>query len=107
MVADRARDADAAWLCECLQPRGDVDAVAVDVVAIGDHVSKIDPDAERNALFLELSGVPVDDCPLHLDRAAHRINHARKFREHAVAGGLDNTTAMLLDFRIDKRGGGP
>ncbi len=50
MVAYRARDADAAGFGQCLQPCRDIDAVAVNVVAVGDDVAEIDPDAERDAL---------------------------------------------------------
>ena len=46
LIADRARDADAAGLGELLQARGDVDAVAEDVVVLDDHVAEIDADAE-------------------------------------------------------------
>ncbi len=85
-----------------LQPRGDVDAVAVDVVPIDDHVAEIDPDAECDALVLGDFGIAVDHRPLNLDGAAHRVDHARKFHQHAVAGGLDDPAVMLLDFRIDE-----
>src|ERR1700731_3586988 len=40
VVADRARDADAARRRQCLQPRRDVDAVAVNIAAVGDHVAE-------------------------------------------------------------------
>ena len=46
-VDDRG-DADAAGLGQRLQPRGDVDAVAVDVVALDDHVAEIDADAQHD-----------------------------------------------------------
>src|SRR5207253_7963218 len=102
VVADGARDADAAWLCECLQPSSDVDAVAVDVSAIDDHVAEIDPDPEGDPLVLGRLGIAVDHRPLNLDGAAHRIDDARKLHQHAVAGGLDNPAVMLPDFGVDK-----
>src|ERR1700730_9683730 len=49
MIAHRARDAKAARLRQCLQTRGDVDTIAVDVAAVGDDVAEIDPDAKGNA----------------------------------------------------------
>jgi hypothetical protein len=36
---DDVRDADAARRGEALEPRRDVDAIAVDVVAVDDHVA--------------------------------------------------------------------
>jgi hypothetical protein len=37
---------------------------------------------------------------LHLDRAAHRVNDPRKLDQQPVAGGFDNSTAMLLDLWV-------
>ena len=95
-------DADAARLGQRLQPRGDIDAVAVDVVAIGDHVAEVDADAEGDALVLGDVGIAVGHRPLYLDRAAHRIHHAGKFHQHPVTGGLNDASVMFLDLGIDK-----
>ena len=46
-VDDRG-DADPAGLGERLQPRGDVDAIAVDVVAFDDDIAEIDADAQHD-----------------------------------------------------------
>ena len=46
LVAHRAGDADAAGLGQRLQPRRDIDAVAEDVVVLGDDVAEIDADAK-------------------------------------------------------------
>ena len=46
-VDDRG-DADPAGLGERLQARGDIDAIAVDVVALHDHVAEIDADAQHD-----------------------------------------------------------
>jgi hypothetical protein len=32
----------------------------------------------------------------------HRIDDARKFDKHAVAGGLDDAAVMLADLRIEE-----
>jgi hypothetical protein len=102
MVADSARDADAAGLCQCLQPRRDVDAVAVDVAAIDDHVAEIDRDPEGDAFVLGRIGVAVHHRPLDLDRAPHSIDDAGKLHQHAVAGSLDDAAVMLPDLRVDE-----
>ena len=39
---------------------------------------------------------------LHLDRAQHRVDDAREFRQHAVAGVFDDPAVMLLDLRLDQ-----
>ena len=50
LLVGRARDADAAGLAQRLQPGGDVDAVAENVVAVDDDVADIDADAEDDLL---------------------------------------------------------
>jgi hypothetical protein len=49
VVTNRARDADAAGRRQALQPRRDIDAVAIYVVAVGDDVAQIDPNAKAQA----------------------------------------------------------
>ena len=39
---------------------------------------------------------------LHLAGAAHRVDDAGEFHQHAVAGGLDDSAVMLADLRIDQ-----
>src|SRR5208283_4784077 len=85
-----------------LDPRGDVDAVTIDVVALDDHVAEIDADAQLDAVVCRDIRVPVGHRLLHRDRAAHRIDDAGKFHQQAVAGGLDDAAMMLGDFRIDE-----
>ena len=46
LVVDGLRDADRAGLGERLEPGGDVDAIAKDVVAVDDHVAEIDADPQ-------------------------------------------------------------
>jgi|SRR5271163_754145 len=81
---------------------GDVDAVAVEVVALNDHVAEIDADAQFHAVVRPDARVSLRHRLLHLDRAAHRIDDAGKFDQQAVAGGLDDAAAMFGDFRIDE-----
>jgi hypothetical protein len=102
MVADGARDADAARRRQCLQPCRDVDAVAVNVAAVGDHVAEIDPDAKSEAPLLGEIQIAVGHRALNFAGAAHRVDHAGEFRQHAVAGGLDDPAMMLADLRIDQ-----
>jgi hypothetical protein len=48
----------------------------------------VDPDAQSDALFIGHLGFEVKHAALHLGRAAHRIDNARKFRQQPVAGDL-------------------
>ena len=52
MVIGGTRDDDAVRFAEALQPGGDIDAIAVDVVAIDDDVAEIDADPERDPRVL-------------------------------------------------------
>ena len=91
-----AGDADAARLGQRLQPRGDVDAVAVDVVALDDDVAEIDADAEDDAL-----GPPAAPALrrghrlLDRDGALDGVDDAGELDQHAVAHQLDDAAAML------------
>jgi tetratricopeptide (TPR) repeat protein len=49
MIANGARDADAARRRQPFQPCGDIDAVSVNVAGVGDHVTEIDADAKKHA----------------------------------------------------------
>jgi hypothetical protein len=49
LVVNHAGNGDPAGLGERFEARGDIDAVAKDIVVIGDHVAKIDADAQPNA----------------------------------------------------------
>jgi hypothetical protein len=84
-----------AGLANALQSRGDIDAVAHEVaVALLDHVAEMNADAKLDALLGRQAGVALDHFLLHLDRAAHRVDHAAELDDRAVAGALDDAAAM-------------
>jgi hypothetical protein len=87
-----------------LDPRGDIDPVAIEVVALDDHIAEIDADAQFDAALCAGIRAPLLHRLLHLDCAAHRIDDARKFHQHAVAGGLDDAAVVRGDLRIDELG---
>ena len=97
-------DADAAGLGDRLQPGGDIDAVAENVVVVDDDVADMDADAKREAAVLRHGRRCASAMrALNVDRAAHGVDGAGEFDQHAVAGGLDDAAAMFGDFRIDQR----
>src|SRR5580704_6629277 len=102
VVMHRIGDEHAAGIGQGFDPGGDVDAVAVEVVALDDHVAEIDADAQFDAVLRRDTRVPLGYRLLHRDRAAHRIDDAGKFPQQAVAGGFDDAAAVLGDFRIEK-----
>jgi hypothetical protein len=54
----------------------------------GDHIAEIDPDAKAQAALLGEIQIAVGHRGLDFARTAHRVDHAGKFRQHAVASGL-------------------
>ena len=94
---------DRARLCDPLQSRGDVDAVAHEVaVGLLDHVAEVDADAEHDAAVLGNAGIAFDHGVLNLDRAAHRVDDAAELDNAAVAGALDDAPMVDRDGRIDQ-----
>ena len=47
-----------------------------------------------------MRGIAVDHFALHLDGTAHGVDHTGEFNKEAVAGRLDDATAVLGDFGI-------
>src|SRR6266851_9777680 len=85
LVVDGLRNADRAGLGERLESRGDVDAIAEDIIAVDDDVAEVDADPQLEAALGRYGIVDRTRCLLHLDRAAQRIDDARKIRQQAVA----------------------
>ncbi len=96
-------ETDRARLGDALQPRGDIDAVAHQVaVGLLDHVAEMDADAEFDAAVDGHAGVALDHAVLHLDGAAHRVDHAAELDQSPVAGPLDDATVVDGDGRVDQ-----
>ena len=101
LIPHDAADTDPARLGEGFEPRGDVDAIAKDVVVVDDDVAEIDADAEFDALALGHIGVALGYPALDLGRTAHRIDDALELDEHPVAGGLDDAAATFGDLGVE------
>jgi hypothetical protein len=102
VVMNRVGDEHPAGIGQRLDPGGDVDAVAVEVVALDDHVAEIDADAQFDAVGRRDAAVALGHRLLHRDRAAHRIDDAGELDQQAVAGGLDDAALVLGDLRIEE-----
>lgn len=62
-----------------------------------DHVADGDADAERHLTDGRIRHVARAQALLDVDGAAHRFHGARKFREHGIAGGVEDAAAALGD----------
>ena len=98
---------DAAGRRVLLQPRREVDAVAVDVAAAADHLADVDRDPERDEVLGALGSALLGDRRLHGLRPFDRVERARELRQHAVAGRLDDHPMVpgglgrMISSRID------
>jgi hypothetical protein len=99
-------EADGAGRGDALEPRGDVDAVAHQIaVGLLDHVAEMNADPEFDAALGRESGVALDEAVVHLDRAAHCVDHSAQLDEAAVPGALDDAAIIGADGRVDEVAG--
>src|SRR5712691_12368082 len=91
LFVNRARDADATGVGEALESRGDVDPVAINLLALDHHVAEIDTDAEFHPVLRRHARVLGFEVGLDRDPAIDRVNHASKFSQHAVTSRVDET----------------
>jgi hypothetical protein len=102
LVVDIARDADPTRRGQLLEARGDVDATAVDIVALNDDVADVDADPEGDAPVVRHLDLALGDTLLDRGGAFDRIDHAPEFDQRAVAHQLDDAAVVLSDFRLDE-----
>ena len=81
-----------------LDTRGNVDAVAENVVSVDDDVADIDADAERDP---GLIFVVLRHQSLHRHGAGHGIHRAGKIDQQTISGGLDDASLMVGYSGID------
>ena len=62
----------------------------------------MDADAELDAALRRQAGIALDHAVLHLDRAAHGVDHAAELDDAAVAGALDDAAMVHGDGGIDQ-----
>ena len=96
-------DADAAWLGDSLEARGDIDAIAENIVVVDDDVADVNADAKFDPEFRRHVDVLLSHLALDLHRTARGIDGTGEFDQHAVASGLDDATVVRGDPGIDER----
>jgi hypothetical protein len=102
LVAHGGRDAYAARFGKHFKTRGDVDAVAEDIVVLDDHVAQIDADAKLDPPCRRDVRVATCHAALNFRGAHHRVDDAAELDQHTVAGGLDDAAMILRDSWIDE-----
>ena len=94
---------NAARFCDAFETRCNIDAVAKDIVVFDDDITDVNADAKFDPLVLRHIGILLGHAALDFDGAAYGIDGTGKLDEHAVAGILDDASAMISDFGIEKR----
>ena len=102
VIERRTRDADAARLGHRFQARGDVHAVAIDVVFLDDDVAEIDADAKPDLLRFGGALVAIDHSALDHGSALDGIHDAGEFNQRPVAHKLDHAAMEFGYRRIDQ-----
>ena len=59
-------------------------------------------DAKLDPTFGRQAGVALDHARLHLERAAHPVDHAAELDDRAVSGALDDAAVMGRYCRVDQ-----
>ena len=93
-------DTNSARLSNTLQPRGDIDAVAENIVVVKNDVTDVDADPEIDAVLWEIH-ILTGHAALNLNRAASGIHRAGELHQQPVTGGLDDAAAMSGDGGVD------
>src|ERR1700720_164139 len=102
LFANCTRDRDAARVSDTLQPCRDVYAIAIDVVAFNDNISKVDADAELETAHVRLFVVPRPHVALHFHGTGDGADHAGKLQQHSISGQLYDSSLVTSDVVADE-----
>src|SRR5262249_27267613 len=100
---DDGRNADPAGLGQRFQTGRDIDAVAVNVVALDDDVAEIDADPQNDLRLVQRFVGHKAVRPLHGKRAMDSVDDAPEFHDRTVADQLDHAPVVGGDRRIEHR----
>jgi hypothetical protein len=95
------RHTDFTRLRKTLQTRRDVYAIPEDVATVDDNVALVNADAELDPFLLGHFGIALDHAALNLYSTAQSVHHASELNQHAVSGGLHDTTTVLGDLGVN------
>ena len=105
-IAHGTRHGDAARLGQGLDARGQVHAVAEDVLVlvVDDDFAEMDADAEQHALLLAQGLIEARHPFLDVDRGGYRRHGGAEFGQHGIACGAHEATAAGIDRRTPDLG---
>jgi hypothetical protein len=79
LVAHAPGDVGFPGFREAFQTSRDIDAIAVYVAIIGDHIAGIDADAESYLVIAIGLTIPLGNAVLYIERATYCVGRAVKF----------------------------
>src|ERR1051325_1002019 len=95
-------NADTAGFGDAFEPSRDIYTVTENVLALHDDVADVDANPKLHTPILRKLGVVVSGGALYGDSATNRVNYARELHQHAIAGGLDDSSAVFGDGGVDQ-----
>src|SRR5215472_15251240 len=93
---------DTTGIGQRLEPCGDIDALAVAVITLQQHVSEVHTDPDAYALPLGNSGIALDHAALKRDGAFYGIYNAAKLGQEPIAHELEDAALMLFDLGLEQ-----
>src|SRR5262249_17530811 len=102
MVISRAGNDNTASSRKLLQPRGNVDSIAVHIVAFGDDVAEIDADTHIDTAGVGQAGIALRHAALQANGALDGVDDTGELSQQTVAHQLENAAAMALDLRFEQ-----
>jgi hypothetical protein len=97
LTVNHVRNANAPRLGQALQSRGDIDTIAVNLLALDHHIAEVDADAELHPTVegqLRILGLKLGlDC----NGARNRLDHTGELGQYAVAGRVHESAMVSFD----------
>ena len=90
-------------LCDPFETHCNIDPITKDIVVFDDNITDVNADAKLDPLVLRHIGILFGHAALNFDGTSHGVDHAGELNESAVPGILDDASAMISDFGIEKR----
>src|SRR5256885_4034796 len=101
LFVDAAGDVDFAGMGDALKPRGNIDAVAVDVIGFDDDIAEIDAYAVLDPMMLRQCRVAPYEILLNHDAASDGFDRAIENRNEPFAGGFNKPGVVFHDAGFD------
>ena len=89
-------------LRQLLKPGRDIDALAIAVLALDDHLAEIDPDPDLDPLILGNGGVAFRQPALQRHGAFHGVHDAAEFGQQPVAHQLEDVAVVAGNLGLEQ-----